>query len=161
VSRPTTVPAGPGVHLPPPLLFVAAVGGGIMLDRALPLPVLPEGWRIVNVVAGWTLLAPGLVVALWALFTFFAARTAVMPNRPARRLVTTGPYRWSRNPMYLSLTMQGAGLALLVNSLWPLLLLPVAVAILIAGIIRREESYLSRAFGEEYAAYRARVGRWL
>ncbi len=160
----TRLPAGstgPGVHLPPPVLFVAAVGGGILLDREVPLKVLPESVRILGLLAGWALLASGLILALWALGTFLAARTTVIPNRPARRLVTTGPYRWSRNPMYLALTLQGAGLALLVNTLWPLLLLPVALAILIAQIIRREERYLSSAFGEEYDSYRARVGRWL
>jgi len=154
-------PDSPGVHLPPPFIFVAAVGGGIMLHRAVPLPLLPASLRAAAVAAGWLLLAGGLVVSIQAILSFRRARTSVMPNRPARRLVTHGPYRFSRNPMYMSLTMQGLGLSFLVNTLWSVLFLFPGLVALYFLVVRSEERYLGKTFGEEYAAYRSRVRRWL
>jgi protein-S-isoprenylcysteine O-methyltransferase Ste14 len=76
-------------------------------------------------------------------------------------MVTDGPYAWTRNPMYLSFTVFYLGLALLTGMLWPIIVLPVVLALLIVFVIRREERYLDDAFGEEYAAFRKRVRRWI
>jgi protein-S-isoprenylcysteine O-methyltransferase Ste14 len=75
--------------------------------------------------------------------------------------VTGGPYRRTRNPMYVAMTLLYLGASLLMNGLWPLLALPVVLAALTFAVIRREERYLSSAFGAEYDAYRRRVRRWL
>ena len=98
---------------------------------------------------------------LWGLISFVRARTAVMPHLPASRLVTAGPYRFTRNPMYLGITLAYAGLALLIDTAWPLLLLPAVLALLMVVVVRREERYLERAFGDAYRAYRDRVRRWI
>lgn len=103
----------------------------------------------------------GIALGGWGLLTFFRARTAIIPDRPASRLVVTGPYRFSRNPMYVALTVLYIGLSALTDSWWPLVFLPVVLTALWFLVIRREERYLAAAFSEEYAAYCRRVRRWL
>ncbi len=150
----------PGVRFPPPLLFVAGLGGGVLLHRAWPAVLVP-GVPLVRLLVAWGLVAAGLGLALWGIVTFRRARTAVFPHFPASRIVSRGPYRFTRNPMYVGLTLLYLGLGLWVNSLWPVVLLPLVLAALVRFVVRREEAYLSRAFGAEYDAYRARVRRWL
>ena len=155
-----TVPH-PGVKFPPPLLFVATFLAGWLLHRQWPVPILPPRANTVREVAGALLVAIGIALILWALATFRHHRTAVFPNRPASRIVRDGPYRFTRNPMYVSLTLIYFGLSLLVNSVLPLLFLPIALVLLVRLVIAREEHYLRSAFEEEYAAYTRDVRRWL
>jgi protein-S-isoprenylcysteine O-methyltransferase Ste14 len=96
-----------------------------------------------------------------AVLAFRRAGTHPQPWRPATALVVTGPYRFSRNPMYVGATLFYIGISFWVNSLWPLLLLPVVLVIMSRGVIAREEAYLERLFGDEYRSYRSRVRRWL
>ncbi|HEY7407575.1 MAG TPA: isoprenylcysteine carboxylmethyltransferase family protein [Gemmatimonadaceae bacterium] len=151
----------PGVWFPPPTLFVVGFLIGLTLDRWVIRLRLDDVSRSVLVVGGWLLIALGLVILLWAMLTFLRARTAILPSRPARSIVATGPYRFTRNPMYVAMSAIYTGLALLMGVGWPLVLLPIVLLSLAALVIRREERYLGDAFGEEYAAYRARVRRWL
>jgi protein-S-isoprenylcysteine O-methyltransferase Ste14 len=155
-------PSHPGVRFPPPLLFVVAFAAGLLLHaRVRPAPVVRDGRSALLLAGGWLGVAAGVAILLWAFATFLRARTAIYPNQPASRLVAEGPYRWSRNPMYVSFTSVYVGGALLGNTLWPLATLPFALALLHALVIRREERYLDAAFGPAYAAYRASVPRWL
>jgi protein-S-isoprenylcysteine O-methyltransferase Ste14 len=142
------------------LLFALGFAAGWMIERARPLALVPGAPRWTEP-AGLAIVALGLGLMAWALLTFRRARTAVYPNRPAARLVAAGPYRWSRNPMYVGLTAAYLGLALLADTAWPVLLLPVVLVALTLGVIRREERYLAAAFGPAYADYRRRVRRWL
>ena len=107
------------------------------------------------------LVVAGMGLSVWGIITFRLARTSIIPSRPASRLVENGPYRFTRNPMYTGLTLAYLGVAAMMNSAWPLLALPVVLALLVRLVVRREEAYLHDAFGEEYAAYRGRVRRWL
>jgi protein-S-isoprenylcysteine O-methyltransferase Ste14 len=84
----------------------------------------------------------------------------IRTDKPAPRLTTEGPFRYSRNPSYLALAMIYAGIALLRNSLWAILFLPLVVVVIQREVIGREERYLERAFGEEYLAYKEQVQRW-
>lgn len=154
-------PAHPGVPFPPPLLFVLGLLGGLLLHRAVPVALVPGGPAPVGVAAAWALVGAGVVLLAWAMGTFARARTAIIPNQPASQVVSRGPYRFSRNPMYVALTAMYLGLALWRNTLWPLLLLPAVLWMLQAYVIRREERYLAHAFGDAYDHYRARVRRWL
>jgi protein-S-isoprenylcysteine O-methyltransferase Ste14 len=159
---PAGTPSSSGVHFPPPLLYVAGFVLGLLLERAVRLRLIGgHGPRAVGMLGGWLAIAVGLGVMLWAIVTFMRARTAVLPNQPASRLVTTGLYARSRNPMYVGLTLAYVGLALLTNRGWPLVFLPLVLVTLHGLVIRREERYLSAAFPGEYAAYRQRVRRWL
>lgn len=103
----------------------------------------------------------GVVLAAWGIATFRRARTATIPHHAASQLVTNGPYRFTRNPMYVGLTIAYIGGAAVIDSGWPLILLPVVIIVLVRSVVSREEQYLSDAFGDQYAAYRTRVRRWL
>jgi protein-S-isoprenylcysteine O-methyltransferase Ste14 len=150
-----------GVRFPPPLLFVAGLAIGLLLDhgvRALPLSHI--GWALLEGAGVGLVLAGGCLVA-WGMLTFRAARTAIVPHHPASRLVERGPYRFTRNPMYTGLTIAYIGGALILNTAWAIIILPAVLALLVRLVVRREEAYLSDAFGAEYTAYQSRVRRWL
>ena len=153
----------PGVRVPPPFLFAAGFLLGWILETQVVRIRLVGGdaSALPIAIAGALLSGAGLAFTYWGIFTFRRARTAVYPHYPASRLVQGGPYRFSRNPMYTGLTIAYVGIALLANVVWPLLLLPLALAGLVLLVIRREEAYLASAFGEEYEAYRRKVRRWL
>lgn len=153
-------PTNPGVHFPPPTLFVVGFLIAVALDRRMFSLRLGVS-RTALLIGGWVLIVAGMLVLLWALLTFARARTAILPSRPARTIVATGPFRYSRNPMYVAFSAIYIGLSLLMSMAWPLLLLPLVLLGLYALVIRREEHYLGHAFRDEYAAYRSRVRRWL
>ncbi|HEV8673882.1 MAG TPA: isoprenylcysteine carboxylmethyltransferase family protein [Methylomirabilota bacterium] len=122
------------------------------------MAILPSG---VARVLGIALLAGWVIVSLPAILALRRAGTSVNPARPTTALVTWGPYRVTRNPLYVGLTMLYLGLTAWFNALWPLLLLPIVLVVMQRGVIVREERYLERKFGEEYRRYKARVRRWL
>jgi protein-S-isoprenylcysteine O-methyltransferase Ste14 len=145
------------VIAPPPLIYALPLAAGLVLQHYRPQAVIPAAWA--------HLLGPLLVGlgfgGLPAVLAFRRAGTHPEPWKPVTALVVTGPYRFSRNPMYLGFTLFYLGISLWVNSLWPLLLLPVVLVVMRLGVIAREETYLERRFGDEYRSYRARVRRWL
>jgi protein-S-isoprenylcysteine O-methyltransferase Ste14 len=151
-------PGTAGVLAPPPVIFATAMVGGWLLGRLFPWPILPPA------VAFWV--GFGLAVAALA-FTVAAwremsrARTAVSPYTSSSALVRTGPFAYSRNPLYLSLVVLSIAFSLLTNTLWCVLLLIPAVVVLRRGVIAREEAYLERCFGEDYRLYCAATRRWL
>ena len=148
----------PAVRLPPPIIYVAAIAGGALLHKLLPLPI---GGGFPRVLTAW------LFVALWAAImvisfrAFWRARTSIVPIRPATALVETGPYRFTRNPMYVSLVALTVGVGLWMNTWWVILLLVPAVVAIDRLVISREEAYLRRRFGAAYDGYRQRVRRWV
>ncbi len=160
-SGPKKVDQHPGVHFPPPILFVIAVGIGVLIERFFPYPlsnlVVVPGRPII----GWIAIAAGSAILIWSLLTFFRNRTAIYPNQPAKLVVDNGPYSYSRNPMYVALTAINFGVAMLADNLWMLILLPVVLVVLTTFVIRREEAYLTETFGDHYSAYKNRVRRWL
>ncbi|MEO8481448.1 MAG: isoprenylcysteine carboxylmethyltransferase family protein [Acidobacteriota bacterium] len=157
----TNVDRGPGVRFPPPFIFVAGFLLAWLLQTRLPFDIDGAGTGQAQSILGVTLLAGGLGLMASGLVTFARSRTAVIPNRPARTLVRSGPYRFTRNPMYVGLTMGYVGVALLMNWVWPLILLPVVLMVLTAAVIRREEAHLRSAFGSQFDDYARRVRRWL
>ena len=151
----------PGVRFPPPILFVGGLALGWVLGWLGPvLPLAINNVAALRVV-GWVLVVAGVALSIWGAATFRAANTAIVPMRGASSIVTSGPYRFTRNPMYVGMTLVYGGIAFLLNSLWPLLFLPVVLFLLVQFVIRREEAYLSQAFPEEYGMYRMQVRRWL
>jgi protein-S-isoprenylcysteine O-methyltransferase Ste14 len=153
----------PGVRFPPPLLYVVGFLVGLAIDHwiyALPFAAT-RSIRLVWATLGWLLAGAGFALVGWAFATFRRARTAIIPHHPASQLVRGGPYRYTRNPMYVSLTLVYFGLALIFDKTWPLGLLPLVVIALRRLVIAREEAYLARTFGDAYAEYRREVRRWL
>jgi protein-S-isoprenylcysteine O-methyltransferase Ste14 len=148
----------PGGWLPPPLTYLLTLVLGLVLDRSLHLPFLPH--RVARVL-GWPLVGGGIALATWFIRTMRAADTTLDINKPVSSLVQDGPFRYSRNPGYLSLAMIYTGLAILRSALWAILLLPLLVVVTKRELIEREERYLERTFGEEYLAYKRKVRRWV
>ena len=146
---------------PPPLVFIAGFALAWFLDTRLEFLIHGAGAGPAQTTLGLTLLAAGFFFMAWGLVTFVNHRTAIMPVSRARALVRSGPYRFSRNPMYVGLTAAYIGGAVVTNMAWPLVLLPLVLAALVAFVIRREEAYLQTEFGDAYDAYRREVRRWL
>lgn len=144
----------PRVIVPPPLMVAALVGVGLLIDGGPPAGAL--------VLLGAALLgAVGLGLIVTALGLFFQSRTRPEPWRPASVLVAAGPYRYTRNPMYLGLALIGVSLALAFTSVAAALLALLAASIIDRTVISREEAYLLRRFGADYRRYCERVRRWL
>ncbi|MEO8030037.1 MAG: isoprenylcysteine carboxylmethyltransferase family protein [Gemmatimonadota bacterium] len=147
----------PHVIAPPPLIYAVPLGIGLLINHFRPLAVLPPPWAHV--------LGPLAVllgfIGLPAVLAFRRAGTNPQPWKPATALVITGPYRLSRNPMYLGFAFFYLGISLWVNAVWPLLFSPFVLGAMRWGVISREEAYMERRFGESYRSYRARVRRWL
>jgi protein-S-isoprenylcysteine O-methyltransferase Ste14 len=155
--------AGPGVKFPPPFLFVGGLVIAWLLDKYV------KRFRFVAddnatgpaETAGLFLVAFGIFIMLWGMWTFLRARTAIVPISPASRLVESGPYRVSRNPMYTGMSLAYLGGMLMLNLAWALILLPVVIVLLYRFVIQKEENYLLAEFGDEYLSYCRRVRRWI
>jgi len=147
-----------GVVVPPPLIYVAFFLAGLGVQRYAPAPSLPVAMgRVVG--GGLVLLC--LLLSTWSFRRFWSSGTSIVPVRPTTALVIEGPYRFTRNPMYLGLLFLYAGIACWFGLVWALLLAPVLVWVVGVSVIRREERYLTRKFGDEYRRYQAHVRRWL
>lgn len=147
-----------GVRIPPPLIYSAVFGLGFLLQKFFPIEVPPS---LFSRIAILFCMAISAVIGIWSFVRFWRARTSPLPIRPTTAIVTTGPYRFTRNPMYLSLALLYAGLALWFAVTWALALLPLAMVIVRYYVIAGEERYLEQKFGQEYLDYKARVRRWL
>jgi len=151
---------GANVRFPPPLIYVAGLAVGIVAERLLKLPSLGLSLAARST-AGGLLGVGGFLIMLAGAGLFLRRRTAILPFKPASSLVTSGILSWTRNPMYLGMAIFYVALALILNSLASLILLPLVLGIVQKQVIAREEAYLERAFGDEYVAYKNRVRRWL
>ena len=147
----------PGVRVPPPLIFAAAFVLGLGLQRLTPAFVWPPSFEL----PGFVLAGAGLSLMLWSVGVFWWRRTTIMPNRSATEFVVVGPYKFTRNPMYLGLSVAYLGLSFAFGPVWPLVLLPLAVYVIGRTVIAREEEYLLRTFGPAYEEYCSRVRRWI
>jgi protein-S-isoprenylcysteine O-methyltransferase Ste14 len=153
-------PATSGVKFPPPAIYALALAAGFLARRRWPAEILP-GHPLSARLLGVLLVALGMAVAVPAVLAFRPAGTSSNPMRPTTALALSGPYRFTRNPMYLGLALGNAGFAVFWNALWPLLSVPVAMGLLTAFVIAREERYLESRFGEAYRDYMTRVRRWI
>lgn len=142
----------------PPLLIIATIGAGAVLDVFLPLPF---PWPGLARVVGAAVILLAVAADIWCAVLFWRRGTTIRPDRPVARLVTDGPFRRSRNPIYVSHVALTAGLGLALGSPWTILLLPALVFGLTRLAIEPEERHLTRKFGYEYEAYVARTPRWL
>lgn len=153
--------SGPENRIRPTWFFVLAFALSWWLGRTVPFDIDGAGASLVQRSVGVVLLIGGVAMTFWGLSTFARARTGIMPDRPARQLVVTGPYRYSRNPMFLGFVGIYLGLTILLNMAWPLLLLPLVVATLNVTVVRHEERYMESLFDTAYRDYCQQVRRWL
>jgi len=141
----------------PPFVYLIAVAVGLILHGIWPLRfAVPLATPI-----GVLLMVLAIALFVYAVRTFRAAGTPVPGNQPTTTIVRTGPYRFTRNPIYTAFSLLQLGLAVWVGSAWLIVTLLVAVALMVGVVIPREESYLERKFGAEYRRYKASVRRWL
>jgi protein-S-isoprenylcysteine O-methyltransferase Ste14 len=142
----------------PPFIYLGAIALGLVLHFAWPVLLVS---RAVSGALGGTTVLVAVALFLSAVRTFRTAGTPVPGNRPTTTIVRTGPYRFSRNPIYLAFSLLQLGVAFWVNSLWLLVTLMPALALMSFVVIPREEHYLENHFPSDYLPYKASVRRWL
>lgn len=146
-----------GVTLRPPFVYLTSILLGVLLQRLWPIGVVSQ---IPRLVVGIPLLIGSVGMFGWAVGALRRAGTGIRAFEPTTALVTTGPYRYSRNPIYLAFTLFQAGIGMAVNNAWVLAMLVPTVALIITQVIAREERYLERRIGAPYLQYKAFVRRW-
>src|SRR6185436_11765538 len=142
----------------PPLVYLGAIALGLLLHFAWPVRLVPP---VASVPLGATAVLAAVALFISAVRTFRNAGTPVPGNRPTTTIVRTGPYRFSRNPIYLAFSVLEVGIALWVDSLWILITLVPALALMSFLVIPREERYLEARFPSEYIPYKSSVRRWI
>lgn len=147
--------------VPPPALFVIPLVAGVVLRRAWDVPLAPGRMAQAAFILGTVLLAAAAPLLLTAPLLFLRRRTTIIPHRESSQLITSGPYRFTRNPMYVGFVLVYLGATVIANTPWSLLFLPLPVWVMHTRVIPYEEANLTRVFGDAYRTYAARVGRWL
>jgi len=150
----------PGVYIPPPLIYVAFFFLSVVLQRQWPFKSTFFDTARAPFI-GWLLIALGFILIFPALRRFLVSKNTLITVKPAHSLQTTGVYTYTRNPMYMGLLLLYSGVALFQGNEWTFIVLPLLILVIRLYIIRKEENYLQRAFGEEYNAYRRRVRTWI
>jgi protein-S-isoprenylcysteine O-methyltransferase Ste14 len=148
----------PGVPIAPPLLFVFPIVASLVLEWFVPTTFAQGAFRWI---LGPIFLVAGLALNIGGFVTQKRAGTDPIPFNPSTRIVSNGPYCFSRNPMYIGFALCTLGIAILVDCVWMLLAVPIGLVLIDRLVIAREERYLERKFGEEYLSYKNRVRRWI
>ncbi|MGP9819120.1 methyltransferase family protein [Salinarimonas sp. NSM] len=143
----------------PPIVYLVAIVAGFLIERHL-APTSHGGGMALGAL-GVGMILGGLGLDLWTAWTFSRARTTILPHRGANALVTSGPFRFSRNPIYVGNTLLTLGLGLVFDNLWLAGFAFVAAFAVQKLAIEREEAHLGRRFGAQWRAYAARVRRWI
>jgi protein-S-isoprenylcysteine O-methyltransferase Ste14 len=149
------------VVIRPPILFAGAILLGCLLSWLVPLGPGPFSANGRALGAGGALALIGLALFAVSVRKFWQAGTSVIPGEPSTVLLDAGPFRFTRNPIYISFVIFYFGAAIMLTSAWMLVLLIPVLIILQRGVVEREEAYLQTKFGEAYRKYQARVPRWL
>jgi protein-S-isoprenylcysteine O-methyltransferase Ste14 len=150
------------LRIPVPWVFVLTYLIGVVLELTVPLLDV-RSLAILNgiKIAGVVIFVAGAAIAGWSLYKFYRARTTTTPGQKSSELVTTGFYRFSRNPMYVGFVLAYIGEAGLLVQIWPLILLPLVIAYVNWIVIPVEEARLAADFGIDYERYREKVRRWI
>jgi protein-S-isoprenylcysteine O-methyltransferase Ste14 len=148
----------PQLVLNPFVIYIVIAAVSVLLQFLVPLPFIS---RQPARIAGAAIMVVNLVIGLPAVRGMLTARTSLNPNRPTTSLVLSGPYRFSRNPMYIGLTLLYAGLMTFFQIPWGLLLTPIVIWLITIWVIHPEEDYLGEKFGDQYLNYKETVRRWI
>ena len=147
-----------GVTIPPPLIYIVPLLFGLIIQKIRHVSILPN--QLARLLGALLLLA-GFATHVWGVRTMRRVGTPLNSTQPAKHLVTSGPFQFSRNPLYTGITLIYLGITNLVNTVWLLLFLPAILLTMRQHVISREEQYLERKFGNEYLEYKQGVRRWL
>ena len=145
---------------PPPVIFGIILVAGLLLHRYFPVGFMPDSKQLLRIIGDTMFIVSG-IISVPTIIMMMRNKTALNPHKETTALVTNGFFKLSRNPLYLGLLLIYCGIAVRLNSLWILCLLPLLFVALDRGVVRREEEYLERIFGEEYLEYKSNVRRWL
>lgn len=147
-----------GVKFPPPLIFLISILFGLLVNRLYPMSVVPESLAMPF---GILFIVAAFGVAFLGFRELGRHKTTVRPDEPSSAIVKSGPYRFTRNPLYVSLSTLQLGIGLWANILWVVVMLIPVWIVMTTQVIAREEAYLERAFGDDYLAYKSSVRRWI
>ena len=147
-----------GVRAHPPLLALLHLIAAFLLGWLVPLPLPQPGWLFM---VGWGIVLAGIVLAFWAVRYFHVAQTTLDPHGGTTAIVSGGPYRFTRNPIYVGYVCMVIGFPLIINMYWGLILAPLLVVLTNRLVIEYEEAYLAAQFGQPYLDFKASVRRWL
>jgi protein-S-isoprenylcysteine O-methyltransferase Ste14 len=149
------------LHIPVPWVFVLSFLVGLIPQIILPIHIQSQGTILFIKIAGVLLFVIGAVFATWSLIIFHKANTTTTPGEISKKLINSGPYRFTRNPMYISLTLSYLGEAGFLIQTWPLIILPMTLVYINCIVIPLEEDLLKKEFKEEYEIYCSQVNRWI
>ena len=149
----------PNVLIPPPIPWALAILAGLVVGWLYPLHFVPAS--IPRAWVGGGLFVLAVALAVWAIVTIREAGTQFDVHKPTTAIVENGPYRFTRNPIYLGMFLSQAGIAIGFDDLWVLATLVPFYFVIRHGVVAREEAYLERKFGSVYLGYKSRVRRWL
>ncbi len=158
MNKATSTFDSPRVIAPPPLIYLSGLATGIILHWLKPVSFLPENFALP---LGVTITAVSIILVTTAMREFIKAKTNIDVRKPTTSIVTDGPYRFTRNPIYLAMTLLVVGIAVWVNTLWVFVTLVPVLLVMRFGVIAREEIYLAKKFGDEYLGYKSKVRRWM
>jgi protein-S-isoprenylcysteine O-methyltransferase Ste14 len=151
----------PGVIIPPPLFYFGFFILSMILQGHFTIRAGFFFHKQPAILIGYLIYIVGVFFIFPAMFEFIKSKNTIITAKPATSLQTTGIYSYSRNPMYIGLLLVYLGIALQFGNWWTLMLIPFLIAFITIRVIRPEERYLNRAFGEEYTNYQKRVRRWI
>jgi protein-S-isoprenylcysteine O-methyltransferase Ste14 len=157
----TSARISPVMRIPPPLWFVVTFLAALGAQRFVPLTIGATSLTAAAHFAGLALVAAGLLLGLSSISIFLSARTTIIPFGTAKQLVANGPFRFTRNPMYVGLALLYVGVAGILVELWPLILLPLPILVMDRIVIPFEEARLQAVFAEAYHKYCTTVRRWI
>ena len=143
----------------PPFTYILPLVAGIILHFIQPFSIFSN--QVVGDFIGWPLLALGLLLAIWAMRTMINAGEHYKINKPTNKIVSHGPFSFTRNPIYLAFNLIYLGIAFNLNELWLISFSPIAFLTLHYGVILKEEQYMESKLGKEYLKYKERVRRWI
>jgi protein-S-isoprenylcysteine O-methyltransferase Ste14 len=150
----------PGIYLPPPTIYVGTFLAAFFMQKLIPFNK-EFFYTVSSKLIGVVIILIGLGCTFPALVQFFKTKNSLVTIKPANSLQTAGIYSLSRNPMYVSLLLLYTGLSFIIGNWWNLILLPVLFFVVQEYVIKREEKYLDRRFGQKYFEYKTKVRRWI
>jgi len=146
-----------GVIAPPPVIYLIAVLIGIMTDYFFPFSFMPESFQLP---IGLLIILPSVTLAALSFREFKKAETNVDPYKPSTAIITSGPFRYTRNPLYVTLSFVIIGLGIWLDNIWIIAMLVPVLILMHYGVIKKEEQYLTKKFGDKYLKYKETVPRW-
>ena len=149
------------MRVPVPWVFILVYLVSVGVQQFLPIVIPSPDLAWIIRIAGFVFVGVGIAVAFSAVGIFRKTKTTTVPHETPSTLVISGPYRFTRNPMYVGLTLIYLGVAGTRNEIWPVIVLPLLLAYINFLVIPVEEKNLRGVFGDEYQKYGERVGRWL